>query len=1475
VAGARQGLWTMRHRPEDAFKCGPLGLHQVLLVAKAGYTGDPRVLDFPSTPQGTSLAAMHALARDVGFPMIMAKRVDPAAAPVVPALLHWRADHFAALVRAEGGRFVIRDMTFGGESWVSRAALDQEASGYVLVPAGPLPAGWTAVDAAEGSRVVGKGINTANDAERTDPCCGTAGGNAGGGGAPAPGESCPTCGLATYRFHLMVVSLNILDTPVWYTPPRGPAPRFTVTYSQREGFQPQTFAYSNLGPKWTFDWLSYVEDDPTNGSAPAGLYQRGGGHQTHTGFSAGTQSYAPYKRDQAILVRTATAPVQYERRLKDGSVEVFGQPDGASTYPRRVFLTAWKDAQGNTVTFTYDASFRIVAATDALGQVTTVSYQHADPLKVTKVTDPFGRFATFSYDTAGRLTQITDMGGLASTLTYGPGDFITSLTTPYGTTRFQASELGLDRSLEAIDPLGGRERVDYLAGPSYSDPPATVPVGMATWNQYLGKSNTFFWSKRAMATAPGDKAQAHVYHWAEITGGVYASGTLESEKAPLEGRIWYNYPGQSGSNYEGTGIDPTATGRVLDDGTSQVSKAEYNSRGLVTKRIDPLGREMQYSYAANGLDLTEVRQKVGGSADMLYSATYNNQHRPLTVTDAAGETTTFTYNAAGQVLTVTNAKSETTTYAYDTNGYLQSVTGPVWGATTSYTYDGYGRVRTVTDSDGATQTLDYDGLDRVTRTTYPDTTYEETVYDRLDPVQQRDRLGLWSRTTYDALRRPTATRDPQGRTITQQWCPCGSLDALVDAKGQAARWTRDIQGRVTQEHRASGPATQYTYETRTSRLKTVTDQKGQLTTYSYFLDDRLQQLAFTNEQIETPNVSYTFETAYPRVATMVDGTGTTSYSYVPAGTLGAGQVATVDGPLTNDVIAYTYDELGRVEERTINGSANELTYVYDALGRVTSETNVLGTFVYGYDGVSGRLSTVTYPNGQTSAYSYLPTAQDHQLETIHHKYPGGATLSKFNYTYDTVGNIQTWRQQADSDPAVEWQYDYDRVGQLLSAIKQTTDPTPTALTRYGYAYDLAGNRTAEQIDGVVTGASYNSLNQLVSQQPGGALRFAGTLNEPATVTVAGTAVSVTPDNRFEGPATVTSGTSVVTVTAQDGSGNLRTNQYEVSQSGASKTFTYDANGNLISDGSRTFEWDARNELVAVNVGTHRSEFTYDGEQRRVRLIEKENGVTQSDARVLWCETEICEERAADGITIARRRFSLGEQTNGQARLFTSDHIGSVREVNDNVGTLLGRYAFDPWGRRTVTAGSDPTTVGFTGHLTHLASSLSLTLYRAYDADFGRWLSTDPLGDVDGPNRYLYVLNRPIETVDLFGDQALPRPGPVPRGGGVGVPGMPSVRVMVDLDVRESPYPRDKPKECDSWRQRWGCLASAHLTPTTAHPNRNQVGFIVYALGYGQTQPEAEEAARRNVQHAVPSHWTKTWWYVRHVNKIRIVKCWRQ
>ena len=199
-----------------------------------------------------------------------------------------------------------------------------------------------------------------------------------------------------------------------------------------------------------------------------------------------------------------------------------------------------------------------------------------------------------------------------------------------------------------------------------------------------------------------------------------------------------------------------------------------------------------------------------------------------------------------------------------------------------------------------------------------------------------------------------------------------------------------------------------------------------------------------------------------------------------------------------------------------------------------------------------------------------------------------------------------------------------------------------------------------------------------------------------------------------------------------------------------KTFSYDANGNLTSDGTRTFEWDARNQLVAVTVGTHRSEFFYDGRNRRGRIVEKENGVTQSDLMVVWFENQVSEERAADGTTVTRRALSSGEQLAGASQFFTTDHLGSTGDITDNAVGLLARYSYDPWGRRSVTAGTDVTKVGFTGHEWDPAGATWRAQYRGYAPDLGRWLSVDPLGAIDGPNAYPYVRNGPLGSVDPLG-----------------------------------------------------------------------------------------------------------------------------
>ena len=169
---------------------------------------------------------------------------------------------------------------------------------------------------------------------------------------------------------------------------------------------------------------------------------QGGGTESYSGYNASNQSYALQADSQTIL--TLTSSNSYTCTTRQGYQQIYSHSDGSTVYPRNVFLTKVVDPSGNTLTFTYDGYNRIVAVTDAIGQVTTVSYGSTNvnnPLfyQITQVTDPFGRYAVFTYNASNQLVAITDKIGITSKFTYGLSDdgtvdFMNSLTTPYGTT---------------------------------------------------------------------------------------------------------------------------------------------------------------------------------------------------------------------------------------------------------------------------------------------------------------------------------------------------------------------------------------------------------------------------------------------------------------------------------------------------------------------------------------------------------------------------------------------------------------------------------------------------------------------------------------------------------------------------------------------------------------------------------------------------------------------------------------------------------------------------------------------------------------------------------------------------------------------------------------------------------------------------------------------------------------------------------
>jgi len=1269
IDGAREGLWNMKHRPEISFRCGPLALHRIKMATDPQPSATMAIFESASTQKGLSLAQVAELSKKIGLNYQMAFR-EKGGEFIVPSVLHWKVDHYAAIIRREGDRYLLQDPTFRNDVWATKKALEAETSGYFAVPSGPLPKGWRAVALKEGENIWGKGVTSNNDPRQfcpNDPKTG--------------GGSCK--GMAVSSVHLMLVNLNLNDEPVGYSPPAGPGVKFIVRYNHRDAFQPATFTYGNFGSKWTHDWLSYINDNPQSPSADVNCYMRGGGVRTFTGFNTNTQTYAYEQYDQTLLKRVA--PANYEMNFRDGSKLVFSRSDGSVGTSRKVFLTQVLDPFGNTVTLTYDGNLRVTGITDAIGQTTAFTYGKTNDIyKITKVTDPFGRFASFDYDNLGRLTNITDVIGLTSRFIYeGSGDFINALITPYGTNSFTRGGTGTTRWLETVYADSSKDRVEFnqsqTLGISDSDPSSTIPQGVGLYNHYLYARNTYYWSRSACAVAYGDYTKARIYHWLHASDLTTCSGILESTKEPLENRVWFNYPGQSNAVVVGSDNRPTRVGRVLDDTTTQLYTYGYNGFGNLTNMVDPIGRTFSYVYASNGIDLLETRMTRAGKNELLFRATYNAQRLPLTTVDAAGQTNTFTYNGRGQLLTETNPKNETTSYVYDPNGYLMVVDGPLPGTndTVTATYDAFGRTRTKTDVSGYTLTLDHDALDRITRITYPDTTFDQITYHRLQPSIVRDRAGRETLLEYNPLGQMSKRTDPLGRATQFQWCRCGSMKSLTDAMGRTTRWHTDVQGRLVAKEYGDGSLINYLYENATSRLREVIDEKGQRSQFTYNRDNTLHSTSYANATVPTPSVSYTYDPDYERVRSMIDGVGTTFYEYVPitsTPTLGAGQLASMDGPLPNDIITYGYDELGRRVSTAINGVAS--TIGYDAAGRLVSETNALGTFTRTFDGSSGRVVLEMLPNGQSAERSYGSVLEDKELQRITHQV-GTTPISEFIYGHDTAADrIVNWSQQTGTQSPLVQSFGYDAVDQLLSV---SIINAGTLVDSFIYTYDPLGNRLSEQNGVSIYSTTYNALNQI------------------NTSTAAGT--------------------------------------------------------------SHTNEWDAKNRLVAMNAGNTRTEFTYDGESHVHSIRQLTNGVPASLRRFVWCDNNICEERDESGGATTKRFFNQGVRIeagpNVGSYFYTRDHLGSIRELTDSSGNVRARYSYDPFGARTRVGGDLESDFGFSGLFFTREAGLSLAMFRAYDAELGRWLSRDPLRNAErkeGPNLYAYVHNNPINKIDPLGLQ---------------------------------------------------------------------------------------------------------------------------
>lgn len=589
-------------------------------------------------------------------------------------------------------------------------------------------------------------------------------------------------------------------------------------------------------------------------------------------------------------------------------------------------------------------------------------------------------------------------------------------------------------------------------------------------NMFLYYRNTFHWDKVAYSAQARDYQKARITHWLHNPEG-QTSPIVESTKEPLESRIWHKYPGQYYGIYEGSTGTAIGTARVLDDGSTQETRTTYNPLGLPLTNTDPLGRKTVYTYAANHIDVLTIQQQVGtsGALATVASYTYNSQHLPLTSTDAAGQTTRHSYDAAGRLTSTTDPLGRTTTHHYDTAGRLTSTVNANGAVQESRTYDTLDRLLTKTDSEGHTVTYAYDAFDRVTQIAYPNGTTTEYGYTRLDRTTVKDRMGRVTRYACDANRRLVSSTDPLGGITRFEYFANDALRSITDPKGNKTSWEIDIQGRPISKRFADGSTEHYSYEATTSRLKSVRDALGQTRHMAYYADDQLKSLSYAGAIHATAPVTFSYDKDFPRRTSMVDGLGTTTWTYHPIGAPGAQQLATEDGPYAaNDSVAYTYDALGREVRRSVDSAVE--TSTYDTLGRLASHTSVLGTFHHTYLGQTDQLTSRLAADGKVGTHwTYEQNHLDRRLKKISNL--GLARSFDFTTTpedlitgiAESVGNIQ----------GKTWSYRYDAASRLLGA-------TPSTGKASSYGYDAADNLVSITNPLGNRTATTNALNQLAS-----------------------------------------------------------------------------------------------------------------------------------------------------------------------------------------------------------------------------------------------------------------------------------------------------------------------------------------------------------------------------------------------------------
>jgi len=790
--------------------------------------------------------------------------------------------------------------------------------------------------------------------------------------------------------------------------------------------------------------------------------------------------------------------------------------------------------------------------------------------------DTLGNVVSYQYDSLGRniSTTTTPVGGTPITSTFTYTDYYSSSGAPQSPLQ-----------LTGLSNVGSGDW-------AYSQVQSTDPTGyqMETYFDQMGRIIAIYdklpketnWTLQKSYGYNDMMGVADNTQLANVT--TYTPSTVKGVTTTYAGETTYAYDdmGRSIAEEDAQG---QISGCVYADASNMFIRYSLDSKGnlygpITVSQATNYGRVTDsYSFSPS-----EIGSKVQGDI-------------------TSGYTTDSALNGGG-VGTTLYSDLASANFFSDMLAQVQSLIGTSTFLTHSHTgYDGYGNAisssfsyynvsnKLVTLT--STNSLSLDGT--LSTTTDAQGNKKSDYYNMLGglnselivPATPGEAAYTSASMQYDGLGEVVSGSDTLGNTDTYSYNADGSLKSTTDALGNTLDYSYYPDGMPENVYNASNPEDVYSkiaynsleqvseVDSFTYPVNSHLNMLGHTyTTYGYNADGSIASETFKNysglytNEVQTLGFSYdtagrvtqstdslgeTFNDVYTNGELAEEWTGNGSKDGLEDNTYGydaAGNVSTVAGANGNSS-TMTYNSLGELNYKAYEvgaaGVTNQWaqdsdTYTYDNLGRIQTDTR------------NETNSDNGAPVDMESTYTYNDINGDLMSDALssYNLYPeyNGKEVYNINYTYDSLGNLQTKTE----------------LGKPSGLFRD--QPT---LESVAYAYNKAKypmQLTSLSINGVSGSAiTYNNEQQMITDYNGNTFYYDPTGKMVQTKTANGTMVDYSYDGSGSTASTIND--SSETTTALYMGGNIISGSSELTY--LPDGYTTEAVGSAPSTANQVFE----------------------------------------------------------------------------------------------------------------------------------------------------------------------------------------------------------------------------------------------------------------------------------------------------------------